>query len=301
MKKIVPILILVAAIAGATWHFLQKDEGAVAVLGGSGTIEGTRAEVTAKIAGRIVAIAATEGQRVSAGDVLVELAHDELDQQLATAKAAVIAADANIAATKDQKRLAETNLRLANIEYNRAKKLRASGSVSQQALDHAKAARDSLRVQKAATTSAIAAAEALRQQAEAQVGYVESTIANARLACPVDGVVVTRNLEVGENAFPGSSVLSIVDDRNLWVKVYVGGDAIGLVKLGAKAGVTIDSFADRSFPGTVTYVSPTAEFTPKNVQTQEERVRLVYAVKVAVDGTDGELKVGMPADVEIAD
>ena len=300
-RKIVPILIVAAAVAAGAWWYLQQGEAAGPELGGSGTIEGTTAEVTPRIAGRIVAIHADQGDRVERDAVLVELSHEELDEQLAQVQAAVETADAMIAAARDQERLARTNLRHAQAETRRARDLQASGSLSRQTLDAAINVRDSLRAQVAAAHSQVAAAEAQRAQAEAQGRFVERQIENATLTCPLDGIVLHRNLEVGENAFPGSSVLTVVDDRNLWVKIYVSEATLGRVRVGMPARVTVDTFADRIFEGTVTYVSPVAEFTPRNVQTREERVRLVFAVKVRVDGSGGELKAGMPADVELVE
>lgn len=300
-KKIIPIVVLLAMIAGAVYFFTRSANQSEHRLGGSGTIEGTVAEVTTKIAGQILKIHADEGQRVTADQLLVELSHDELDKQLDQVNAAIETAGAMIDAAKDQQKLALAQQKNAKAEYQRAKKLFQSGSISKRTLDAATTARDSIDAQVEAAGSQIKAAQAQQKQAQAQAGFVKSQIANATLFAPIDGIVLTKNLEAGENAFPGSSILTLADDRNLWVKVYITGAMLGRVKIGLKAKVFIDTFPDKNFPGQVTYVSPVAEFTPKNVQTQEERVRLVYGVKVKVDGSGGELKIGMPADVELVE
>ena len=297
-RKIFPILILAAALAGAFW-WLGGKRGPVATLGGSGTIEGTTVEVTPKIAGRIETIRADEGDRVEKGRVLVELAHDELDRQLDAVNATVQAAEQMADAARRQDQAVAAQARNAQANAKRAEALHGSGSVSQQALDAAATLRDALQAQQAAAQAQVRAATAQIAQAKAQAQFLQAQIANATLAAPISGTVQTKNLQVGENAFPGSSVLTIVDDGDLWVKVYVPESMLGRVKVGMKASVSIDTYPGRTFGGTVSFVSPQAEFTPKNVQTTEERVRLVYAVKVKVDNAGGTLKVGMPADVAL--
>jgi HlyD family secretion protein len=297
-RKIFPILILVAALAGAFW-WLEGRRGPAATLGGSGTIEGTTVEVTPKIAGRIATIRADEGDRVEKGAVLVELAHDELDRQLDAVNATIQAAEQMAKAAGEADRAATAQLRNAQANAKRAEVLHGSGSVSQQTLDAAATLRDALQAQQGAAQAQARAAAAQIAQAKAQAQYLRAQIANATLPAPIAGIVQTKNLQVGENAFPGSSVLTLVDDGDMWVKVYVPESMLGRVKVGMKAAVSIDTYPGKTFAGTVSYVSPQAEFTPKNVQTTEERVRLVYAVKVKVGNEGGTLKVGMPADVAL--
>jgi HlyD family secretion protein len=298
-RKVLPVLILVVALGAAFWWLSKRHEGGAAVLGGSGTIEGTTVEVTPKIAGRIAAVRVKEGDRVEKGAVVVDLAHDELDRQADAIAATIRAAEAMAGAAREQEAAVRVQADTARKNAERAEKLAASGSISAQALDVATAQRDALAAQLAAVRYQAGAAQAQAATAKAQAEVLAAQVANATLAAPIDGIVFTKNLEVGENAFPGSSVLTLVDDGDLWVKVYVTESMLGRVKVGMAAEVTVDSFPGKTFAGTVTTVSPQAEFTPKNVQTKEERVRLVYAVKVKVDSADGALKVGMPADVAL--
>jgi HlyD family secretion protein len=121
------------------------------------------------------------------------------------------------------------------------------------------------------------------------------------MRAPFDGVVTVRHRQMGEIVQAGSAVLSVMNRLDRWVRIYVSEARIGAVHLGQKAGITSDTFPDRSYPGEVAYISSEAEFTPKNVETREERVKLVYAVKVRITGDPGfELKPGMPADVRLA-
>ena len=112
-------------------------------------------------------------------------------------------------------------------------------------------------------------------------------------------MVLRKNVEAGETVAAGTPIFTIGDLQNPWIKVYVKENKLGFVKLGQKAQVRTDSYPERSYEGTITYISSEAEFTPKNVQTQEERVKLVFGVKVSVRNQQEELKPGMPADVKI--
>lgn len=142
-------------------------------------------------------------------------------------------------------------------------------------------------------------AETAYRGAKSQLDYIDATLANSTLYAPINGVVLTRNLEVGEIAFPGSPILTLADLSGVWIKIYVSEPVVGLIKTGGVASVRVDTWPDRAFPGVVTYISDEPEFTPKTVQTKEERTKLVFAVKIDLDNPEGLLKPGMPADAEI--
>lgn len=142
-------------------------------------------------------------------------------------------------------------------------------------------------------------AETAYRTAKSQLDYIDATLANSRLYAPMDGVVLTRNLEVGETAFPGSPILTLADLSKVWIKIYVSEPVVGLITTGDAASVRVDTWPDKAFPGVVSYISDEPEFTPKTVQTKEERTKLVFAVKIELDNPDRLLKPGMPADAEI--
>ncbi len=112
-------------------------------------------------------------------------------------------------------------------------------------------------------------------------------------------MILRKHAEVGETTRAGIPVFTVGNLASPWVKVYVKEDKLGMVKLGEKAKISTDSYPEKVYEGTVTFISPEAEFTPKNVQTKEERVKLVFGIEVSVDNTSDELKPGMPADVRI--
>ena len=145
----------------------------------------------------------------------------------------------------------------------------------------------------------IEAARGQLAQARSALAVLESRLKESVVVSPVNGRVLRKNLEVGETANPGVSILTLMDPREIWVRAYVPETQIGHVKIGQQARVTVDGHPGRAFAGRVKEVASEAEFTPKNVQTKKERVNLVYRIKVMVDNPDGILKPGMVADVDV--
>lgn len=132
-----------------------------------------------------------------------------------------------------------------------------------------------------------------------QVENAELAWRDQQLVSPINGVILNRISEPGEVVTPGTPVVVIGDPTDIYMRIYVSEKEVGRLRLGQEALLRIDAFPDRAFKGKVTFISPKAEFTPKNVQTKEERVTQMFAVKIAVSEPDGHLKAGMPADVEI--
>jgi membrane fusion protein YbhG len=143
-------------------------------------------------------------------------------------------------------------------------------------------------------------ARAQLAQAEASLGQARARLADTRIEAPMDGIVLRKNLEAGATASPGAAIVTLVDPSDLWLRAYIAETDLGRVKIGQTARITVDAFPGQPFEGRVTEVASAAEFTPRNVQTQKERVNLVFRVKVAITNPDGRLKPGMPADAVIA-
>lgn len=139
--------------------------------------------------------------------------------------------------------------------------------------------------------------EIKRQQA--QIGVIESQLDDTVVTSPIDGVVLVKAAELGEVLAPGSTVVTIGDIDHPWLRGYINEPDLGRVKLGAKARITTDSFPGKAYWGYVSFISSQAEFTPKQIQTPEERVKLVYRIKIDVANPERELKLNMPADAEI--
>lgn len=145
----------------------------------------------------------------------------------------------------------------------------------------------------------LAAAHAALAQARANLRYVEVIAAHTTIVAPVDGVVLTKNIQPGEVVAAGTAIYTLVDLADMWLRVFIPEDRIGRVRLRQAARITVDTFPGRTFTGRVSEISPQAEFTPGNVQTKEDRVKLVFGVKIRLENRDGSLKPGMPADAEI--
>ena len=173
------------------------------------------------------------------------------------------------------------------------------------ALDVANAARDQARdalslVRQGPRVEAIRAQRAVVEQAHANLDRSEATLTNAVIKAPFAGVVTVRHREPGETVGAGAPVLTILNPDDRWVRIYVREDEIGRVQVGMKATITADTYPDRTYDGQVIYIGSQAEFTPRNVQTTEERIKLVYPVKVMIVGDQAfELKPGVPADVTL--
>jgi HlyD family secretion protein len=246
----------------------NRDNGMLA----SGTVEATEAQLGFQAAGRIESIGVQEGDKVKQGQVLAQLDTRETEARLAQARA-------QIAAT-------ELRLHDAQRDLGRSRELLAGGAIGQEAYDKAQLA--------------FKVAQSDNAQARANAQAIEAMLANMVIHAGFDGVVTVRHREPGEIVAPGVSVLTVMNPDDRWVRIYIPEYRIGAVHRGQKAAIQTDTYRDKRYGGEVTYIASEAEFTPKNVQTTEERVKLVYAVKVRVTDDPGfELKPGMPADVTL--
>jgi HlyD family secretion protein len=147
----------------------------------------------------------------------------------------------------------------------------------------------------------IAAQRAVVAQADAAISQMDAALRNSVVLAPFPGIITQRHREPGETVSPGAPVVTLMDPEDRWVRIYVREDRIGELSLGQAATITSDTYPDRSYQGEVMFIASEAEFTPRNVQTTEERIKLVYPVKVRITGDPGfELKPGIPADVVLA-
>ncbi|MFI5208326.1 MAG: HlyD family secretion protein [Gemmatimonadales bacterium] len=293
-------------------------------LAASGTVEATEAELGFQSPGRIETIRVHEGDRVHAGDTLALLERSELFARRAQAVAQIGAARASldelVAGSRSEERVqaqqafqaATDRLADAQRDLDRTRRLFEAGALSQEAYDKARLQLDVLRAQKSEAEQQlqlvqigprperIEAQRALVAQAEAALAQLDAMLANAVIRAPFDGVVTVKGREMGETVPAGAPVVTIVDLSDRWVRIYIPEDQIGAVRLGQNAEITADTYPGKRYAGQVSFVASEAEFTPRNVQTREERVKLVYAVKVQIaqDPTI-DLKPGVPADVKL--
>jgi len=316
-------LALLVVVAIAVWRWYAVTELGPPALRGSGIIEVTQVDVAFEVPGRMVQRYVDEGATLEKGAPVAQLDDREYRLQVERAAAAKAVAEArhrlvlrgSRAQEVDQAlsalEAAESDLRLQRREHERITRLFAEGVVSRGEKDRAEtlhagaeATRDRARAQldllrEGFRTEEIEQARAELQLAGKALELAELNLARCQLYAPADGRVLSKSREAGEMVQAGTPIITIGDLSRPWLSVYVGERDLGKVQLGMQAYVSIDSFPDRPFPGTVTFVSDRAEFTPKNIQTPDERVKLVYRVKVEMQTRDEALKPGMPADAVI--
>ena len=208
-------------------------------------------------------------------------------QELDRAESDFQAAEAAVRATRERLAMLVEGARSEDIRMAEAERDRAAAGLE---AARANAATLDLRQQD------VRVAEAAVREAQANVRRMETQVAELKVVAPMDATVLTKAVEVGEVVAAGKPLVLLGDLDHPWIKIYVSETALGKVMLGAPARVLVDSFPGQPFQGTVTWISAQAEFTPKNVQTAEERVNLVYAVKITIANAQRKLKAGMPAD-----
>lgn len=324
LKILVPVVVVLGAVAA--WYFLRGGNGSGGTLTASGTVEATDADLGFQVPGRVRTISVDEGDEVSEGEELARLDTSELDAALAGAKAQLRAARARldelergarpqeVATAEAASRSAAQRAAEAGAEADRARTLFSGGAISQQALDRAQteldvadaAARQAEEqlalVREGARSETIQAQRATVDQATANVSRAQAAVDNAVVTAPFAGVVTVRHREPGEAVSPGAPVVTLLNPDDRWVRIYIREDEIGLVRLGLAARIVADTYPGRVYGGEVVYIGNQAEFTPRNVQTAEERIKLVYPVKVRITGDpDFELKPGIPADVTLVE
>ena len=211
-------------------------------------------------------------------------------QDLDRAESDFQAADAAVRATRERLAVLEEGSRVEDIRAAAAERDRAAAALE---AARANAATLDLRQQD------VRVAEAAVREAQANVRRLETQVAELKVFAPLDATVLTKAVEAGEVVAAGKPLVLLGDLDHPWIKVYVTETEVGKVKLGAPARILVDSFPQQPFRGTVTWIADEAEFTPKNIQTKEERVNLVYAVKITIDNAQRKLKAGMIADADL--
>lgn len=326
------VILLVVLAATATRCRGQASDGPRR---GSGYVEATEVRVAPEVSGRILEIAVREGDRVSAGAIIARL--DDTDTSLALRRAQaerdqaaaqlrllqagarsedIRQASAQLESAQADVQAAEAELQSARADLSRFEALLASNAGSRKqrddaatrvavsgarvnaARERARAAAEGLaRLKAGARAEEISAARARVAAAEAQIASVRQNQKDATLVSPVSGFVTAKLADAGEVIARGVPIVTITDLDHAWANVYVDEPLVPQLKLGQ--AVTLVTDAGQRVPGSITFISPKAEFTPRNVQTAEERTKLVYRIKVTTDNRDGVLKTGMPVEAEI--
>jgi len=211
-------------------------------------------------------------------------------QEFDAVRAAYISAETALNAAKERLALTKEGARKEEVAEAEAR-LRAA----QAGVGIAESGRKEVEMQ----SRALDAAKARERELHAQLDAAKTQLGYTELKSPISGVILLKNVENGEVVNPGTPVVTVGDIDNLWMNIYIPETQYGKINLGQAVSVRVDSFPNESFQGKVTFISSESEFTPKTIQTEEERVKLVYRVKVSLEGTGQKLKPGMPADAEV--
>ena len=324
-KVLVILTILVAAVIAALvfWRAREMRDGDRETIRVSGNLEVTSARLSFKIAGRVLQRLVSEGECVTNGQVVALLDKLELQQEAGMRGAEAQAVQAVLSELEAGTRPEEIAQAAAALELARAEAKRAESEFARQ--------RD-LFQQKVISPREIEAAEAVSSMTAAKVregearltllkqgpraetvraarfrleqvrqalALAETRLGYAALASPLTGIVLAEGVENGEYVVPGTPVVTVGDILHVWLRAYINETDLGRVRIGQAVRITTDTYRGRAYEGRLSFIASQAEFTPKNVQTTGERVKLVYRIKVDVFNPNQELKPGMPADAEI--
>jgi len=336
-KKLAVIVVVLVLITLSVLGYRKYFNSPANTTTYSGTIEGTDLPVQPELGGKIVDLPVSEGQILKVGDIVAKLDDSQAKISLDSAKnqqtqvqaklndllggaraeeirrleSMVSQAKANVAALESSLQLEENNL-LDD------QKLYEGGSISKQVLDTQQTKRDTLKAQYGGAQANVTAAQASLDQAQAgntqptiqaqqaavdiaaqSVKAAELTLVKLIIKSPSSGQVLYKHVELGQVVNPGTTLVTLLDPNDLWIKIYIPEAKLSQVKVGGTASIVVDSYPGKTFKGQIQYVSDQAEFTPKNVQTKEERTTTVYAVKISITEGKDQLKAGMPADVTL--
>ncbi|KUM02704.1 secretion protein HlyD [Chromobacterium subtsugae] len=317
-------LAVALAASGAGYYAYQRAAGAERNATLYGNVDIRELSLAFRVSGRLAAVQVDEGDSVQPGQILARLDAEPLRNSLNAAlanEAALAARNAlihkgnrgeDIAQAKARLEAAAAALTQAQSEYRRQRDLVPAGGSSQQSLEAARSQRDQALAQRDAAAQQwqalargyrpeeIAESDAQLKQARADLAAARLALRDANLQAPSAGIILTRAVEAGSMVQAGAPAFSLSLRQPVWVRAYVGEAQLGRFPSGGKVLLSTDSHPDKTYHGVVGFVSPTAEFTPKSVETADLRTSLVYRIRIVVSDADAGLNQGMPVTVRLA-
>lgn len=288
MKKIVKglviMLIVAVAAAGFGWQWWQKQQSELpeGIASGNGRLEANEVDISVKYAGRVLDILADEGDMVTVGQPLVVMDTVELQARFDRAHADLAQGLDAVKEVEVQLTKARNDLNYAQLQYDRTATLRERGLAAQSSVDEKRNASDS-------ATAAVNAAKARLRTLKtginvyrASVREIEAEIAEAQISAPVLGRVLYRLAQKGEVLGAGGKVMTLLSLSNVYMEIFLPASAAGVLSIGAEARIMLDIAPDLSIPARVIFVSPQAQFTPKQIETRSERDKLMFRVKLQI-------------------
>ena len=336
-KKLAVIVVVLVLITLSVLGYRNYFNRPAVTATYSGTIEGTELPVQPELSGRIVELPVREGQIIKVGDIVAKLDDSQAKISLDSVKIQQTQAQAKLdellggARSEEIRRLkgllAQANANATGLAQNvqfeennlaSDQKLYEGGALSKQILDAQQNKIDTVKAQYQGALANVNAVQASLDQAVAgntkptiqaqkaavdiaaqSVKAAELSLSKLTIKSPATGQVLYQHVERGQVVNPGTTLVTILDPNDLWIKIYIPEAKLNQVKVGGTVLLSVDSYPDKTFKGQIQYVSNQAEFTPKNVQTKEERTTTVYAVKISITEGKDQLKAGMPADVTL--
>lgn len=318
---IIPALLLAVIACAALFLYSTGSRKEPDRIKASGNVEATTVTAAFKVGGRLSVRLLDEGEQVKKGQTLARLESEDFAEELSLRRAELNGAEAFLAELEAGSRKEDVAQAQAALERTEAEAARLKADlvrneelyrreiIAARDFDSARTAMLSSQAQvreaqerlkllrNGPRPEAIRQARAKAEGSRAALKLAMNRLEDATLVSPATGTVLAKHAEPGELVNPGTPIVTIGDLRNIWIRVFIPEASLGRIKLGRTAKVFSDSFPGKSYTGTVSFIASEAEFTPKNVQTEKERVKLVFRVKVSVDNPEQELKPGMPVDV----
>ena len=307
--RLAPIIAVLVVVAGAAagyayWRQMEASRVPPGLARSNGRIEIERVDISSKYAGRLAEVRLNEGDYAEKGSVVAQLDTSEITAQLAAAKATVHRAHQTTARAEADVALRNAELKLAETEWSRGVELVRTNAATQADLDRRTAQRDVSKANLDAAKVAVEDAKAATAVAEAQVAQIEATIADMALRAPVSGRIEYRLAQTGEVVPAGGRVLSLLDLSDAHMVIFLPTAEAGRVELGSDARIVLDSAPDSVVPAAVTFVAAEAQFTPKYVETTNEREKMMYRIKLHIDPQfvathRGYIKAGMTGNAYV--
>jgi HlyD family secretion protein len=322
-KLLLAVVVLTVVAIAVIYYGVTRPGEKNGNLRVSGNVEVTSVALSFKLPGRVSERLVDEGETVKAGQLIARLDSEDFVHEVAGRRAEVQVARAALAELENGYRkedVAQARAALdrvqaeadrLKVDFARQQELYKREVISRREFDASRASYESSQasvreagqrlalLQRGPRPETIDQSRARLRDAEAMLALADARLGYTTLTSSVNGLVLSKNIEPGEQVAAGTPVVTVGMLDSVWVRAYIGETDLGRVKVGQQATVTTDTWPGRKYQGTVTFISPEAEFTPKNVQTEKERVKLVYRIKVVIPNPNRELKPGMPADVEI--
>ncbi|WP_347902628.1 biotin/lipoyl-binding protein [Pseudomonas purpurea] len=290
------LMVLLVAAGGFGYWKSQHDRLPEGLSMGNGRLEATEVQIASKIPGRLAEVHVDEGDKVLKGQLLARMDTRTLEAQRNQAEAEVLRARQNYSAAEANVQLRQSELLLANQEIKRSQELFKRGFASQQIIDQQQARMNTGNAAVLAARAQVAAVEAAIGAAQAQVAQLTSEIDDSSLRAPIDGVIQLRLAEPGEVLGAGGRVLLLIDPNDQYMNLYLPASITGRLTVGGETRILLDALPNQPLPAKISFVAAKSQFTPKEVETRDERQKLVFRVKLKLTQPSAapQAKPGMP-------